>query len=281
MPAQSVLPSDCFGSAYGDCPVEYVEQPEPVGQGDAILRSAAQLGDTFFVVQPENINAGDIAAELQAAWRPDDLILVAGQERADFRLYAVMESAAGRVISIVEKPDTWADPEPLCSMGLYLCSKDYADCLTEAAPGPTSMITAIELAAKVGKAGVIQSQQQFLPLKYPGHLWNIARYLGLGDSPGRLQADSSAAQGRCIVSENCVLGEVSLDNVIMGENVVIGSGTRTVGDCDWDDLDAVVIGENATIGSNVLLKPGVRVGAGATVRSGTTVAEDVPDGSVL
>jgi NDP-sugar pyrophosphorylase family protein len=284
MPEQSLLPSDCLGPAYGGCQLRYVEQPEPAGQGDAILRGAALLGDTFLVVQPESINAGEIGTELRAAWRKDDFVLLAGQQRTDFQLYAVVEALQNRVISIIEKPVTAETPDPLCSMGLYLCSQEFAGCLTEAAPGPTSMITAIELAAKVGKAGIMQTHSEFMPLKYPGHLWNIARYLGLTDVPVISPADGSARfidPGRCIVSAGCDLGQVWLDNVIMGENVVIGSGTQTVGARDWNDMDAVAIGENTTIGGDVRLRPGVRIGAGATVTSGATIAEDVPDGAVI
>lgn len=284
MPDQFVLPSDCLGPAYGNCRLRYVEQPEPAGQGDAILRGAALLGDTFIVVQPESINAGEIATELLAAWRDDDFVLLAGQQRTDFQLYAVVEALQDRVISIIEKPGTAATPDPLCSMGLYLCSQEFAHCLNEAAAGPTSMITAIELAAKVGKAGIMQTRDEFLPLKYPGHLWNLARYLGLTEAPVISPADGSASfdnPGRCIVSAGCDLGQVSLDNVIMAENVVIGSGTKTVGDREWNDLDAVSIGENATIGSDVRLHPGVRIGAGAVVSGGVTVAGDVPDDGVI
>jgi NDP-sugar pyrophosphorylase family protein len=284
MPEQSVLPSDCLGPAYGHCRLRYVDQPEPAGQGDAILRGAALLGDTFLVVQPESINAGEIATELLAAWRKDDFVMLAGQQRGDYQLYAVVEALQDRVISIIEKPATAETSDPLCSMGLYLCSQEFTSCLTEAAPGPTSMITAIELAAKVGKAGIMQTRNEFLPLKYPGHLWNIARYLGLADAPVISPADGSARfgdPGRCIVSTGCDLGQVWLDNVIMGENVVIGSGTRTIGDRSWNDLDAVAIGENTTIGSDVRLQPGVRIGAGATVTSGVIVGGDVPDDAVI
>lgn len=284
-PEEVILPSDCLPTRYGDCLLHFVEQPIVAGQGDAILRGADLFGSSFFVVQPENINAGNIASELLAARMDGDLVVVAGQERSDYSLYAVLEHHAQRLTSIVEKPDSADSRAPLCSMGVYLFAKEFIDCLTVVKPGAMSIIDAIDLAAKAGRAGVVKSSNIFLPLKFPGHLWAYVRHLGLEFS---LRGSSivnatchELAQGQCLVSEGCVIGEVCLDNMIIGPNVVIGSGTRTVEQSTWDDLNAVVIGQGATIGPDVLLTPGVRIGAGANIGRGLSIDADVPDMAVV
>src|SRR6266487_3748105 len=290
----AVLPSDCLPAEYGDARLAFVEQPEPAGQGDAIIRAAHLLGESFFVVQPENINAGDVVIELARAAAPGDVAVVAGQQRADFSLYAVIEHSGNRLTGITEKPGSASSARPLCSTGVYLFGQSFVGHLAEFEPDPISIVLAIDQLGKAGKASVVARSHEFLPLKYPGHLWAYARYLGLAPSPAAMSAavpgaaampgrpadgdGSLAVLGGCIVSEHCTVGDdVSLHNAILAPGVVIGSGTEIANGGKWRDLDAVVIGEGATIGKNVTIAPRVRIGVGATIASGLTVERDVAD----
>lgn len=281
----AVLPSDCLPTRYGDSRVTFVKQPAPVGQGDVILRSAAALGDYFFVVQPENIEAGAIAIELLQTASNQDIVVVAGQERADFSLYAVLEYRGQQLISITEKPASASSARPLCSMGMYLFHNTFIDYVGALEPNPMSIIYAIDQVAHMGKASVTKSSHKFLPLKYPGHLWAYARFLGV-TSDSAVAANGSTKnsrycrsdQNKFIASEGCTIGDHAvLNNAILAPGVVIGSGTEILGGTQWNDLDAVVIGENATIGASVKILPGVRIGNGATVGSGLRIDADVAD----
>jgi NDP-sugar pyrophosphorylase family protein len=284
-----MLPSDSLPEEYGDCRLSFVEQPESAGQGDAILRSAHMLGDSFFVVQPENINAGDIAVELMQAAAAGDVAVVAGQARADFSLYAVLEHRGKRLSGIREKPRSAGGPKPLCSMGVYLFDRSFTGYLGEFEPDPISIVLAIDQLAKAGKASVAHSEHEFLPLKYPGHLWAYARFLDLVPRPGcdvggAQDPDGVYADTRldCIVSEGCTLGDdIALHNVILAPGVVIGSGAEIGASEGWDDLDAVVIGQGATIGANARIAPRVRIGVGATIGSGLQIDTDVADLAIL
>ncbi len=283
--AISLLPSDCLAKNYGNCQLYFVEQPTAVGQGDAILRSEHLLNDAFLVVQPENMNAGDIAPDLLRAAGEGDLAVVCGYPRPDFQLYAVLETKGNRLIGISEKPEVAPVSDPLCNMGMYFFHRNFIDILAEVPSAPESIIRALEEIARAGKASIAKSRHQFLPLKYPWHLWAYGRYLDLSASGSKEASGDPAAfnvynkqgTGRYIASEGCVLGDASLNNVIMGPYVVIGSGTRTESGPEHNDLHTVAIGQGATIGAGVVLKPGVRIGAGATVRSGTYVHVDVPE----
>ena len=70
-----------------------------------------------------------------------------------------------------------------------------------------------------------------------------------------------------------------LGNARIGENVNIGAGTIT---CNYDGAEKheTVIGDGAFIGSNTALVAPVRVGKNAYVGAGSTITEDVPDGSL-
>ncbi len=70
-----------------------------------------------------------------------------------------------------------------------------------------------------------------------------------------------------------------LGNARIGENVNIGAGTIT---CNYDGAEKheTVIDDGAFIGSNTALVAPVRVGKNAYVGAGSTITEDVPDGSL-
>ena len=278
-----VLPSDFLRENYDGTELTFLEQPTPAGQGDAILRTADAFGDSFFVVQPENINAGEVVLELLRTASDGDIAVVAARERKDFSLYAVIENNDQRLISITEKPSTASSATPLCGTGVYLLHKAFISYLANVSSDPTGLILALDEAAKFDKVSVARSQHQFFPLKYPGHLWAYARFVGLGVNSVNSSAELNEHEitrrriNRYIASTNCVVEPGSwLYNAILAPNVVVGAGAQTIRPSS-DDLDAVVIGEGATIGSNVRIAPAVRIGAGAVVASDAYVETDVPD----
>jgi NDP-sugar pyrophosphorylase family protein len=274
--ATPIRPSDVLPKTIDGRPIGYVEQPEPAGQGDAVLRCSDLLPAEFLLVQPENINAGTVAAEFAADPAAGQAVSVAVTPREDWQLYAVVEHDGPVLRAIVEKPSSAPEPTPLCNMGIYRLHRDFLDYLRAVPPDPYAMITAIGRAADAGRARITRSAAPFLPLKYPGHLWGHLRTLHDGTVPG------TERTGRKIVAPGAVIGpRARLDNAILGPGVTVGASTRTAPITEWDDLDAVVIGPDAVIGARVTLARGVRVGANSVVRDGAHVEEDVPDGAIV
>lgn len=274
--ATPIRPSDVLPATIDGRPVDYVEQPEPAGQGDALIRCSGLLADQFLLVQPENINAGTVAAEFAAEPDAGQAVTVAVTPRDDWQLYAVVEHDGPMLKAIVEKPETAPEPTPLCNMGIYRLHRDFLDYLRDVPPDPYALITAIERGAADGRARITRSAAPFLPLKYPGHLWGHLRSLQHGESPG------DERSGRLIVSPGTVIGPRSrLDNAILGPDVTIGADSRTAPVRQWDDMDAVVVGPGAVIGARVTLGRRVRIGADSVVRDGARVDADVPDGTIV
>jgi glucose-1-phosphate thymidylyltransferase len=274
--ATPVRPSDVLPESVDGAAIDYVEQPEPAGQGDALLRCADLIDDRFLLVQPENINAGIIAAEFAVDDDAGQAVTVAVTPRDDWQLYAVVEHDGPVLTAIVEKPQSAPEPQPLCNMGVYRLHRDFLDVLRTVDPDPFAMITAIERAAADGRARIMRTAAEFLPLKYPGHLWGHVRSLHDGKLPG------TERTGRLITAADAVIGpRARLDNAIIGPGATVGGGSRTAPVELWDDLDAVVIGPGAIVGSRVRLARGVRIGAGAVVRDAAVIDEDVPDGAIV
>ena len=290
--------------------LRYVEQSEPHGQGDAILQAATLLGDEFCVVQPENINAGDIVGELLAG-RPAGVAgAIAAQERAETWMFGVLAHSAGRVTAIVEKPERGQEPSKLCNMGVYVVGQAYLKLLAKEPDHPLSNLRALErLAAGPGLA-LVESKQEFFPLKYPWHLFAMRDYL-LKDGPflGEGGFVDGAVSPNCAIErdaviaagakvENCLIGAGSevhsdLANTITGAGVHIGEQVtikdtalvyqnvkvdvkgHTI-DTGLDNL-GTVIGHGTTIGDFVTIEPGVMIGAECDIKPHTKVTENVPD----
>jgi bifunctional UDP-N-acetylglucosamine pyrophosphorylase / glucosamine-1-phosphate N-acetyltransferase len=68
-------------------------------------------------------------------------------------------------------------------------------------------------------------------------------------------------------------------DAVVGSNVNIGAGTITA-NYDGANKHRTVIGDDASIGSNAVLVAPVRIGRGATIGGGSTIAKDAPDGKL-
>jgi bifunctional UDP-N-acetylglucosamine pyrophosphorylase/glucosamine-1-phosphate N-acetyltransferase len=68
-------------------------------------------------------------------------------------------------------------------------------------------------------------------------------------------------------------------DAVVGRDVNIGAGTITA-NYDGANKHRTEIGDGASIGSNAVLVAPVRIGAGATVAGGSTIAKDAPEGKL-
>ncbi|SDT11979.1 UDP-N-acetylglucosamine pyrophosphorylase /glucosamine-1-phosphate N-acetyltransferase [Halopseudomonas xinjiangensis] len=103
--------------------------------------------------------------------------------------------------------------------------------------------------------------------------------------PGtRLQR--KARIGNFVETKKAEIGEGSkvnhlsyIGDAVVGKEVNVGAGTIT---CNYDGVNKFVtqLGDGAFIGSNTALVAPVRVGAGAVTGAGSTITQDVPDGSL-
>jgi bifunctional UDP-N-acetylglucosamine pyrophosphorylase/glucosamine-1-phosphate N-acetyltransferase len=99
-----------------------------------------------------------------------------------------------------------------------------------------------------------------------------------------LEANSKA--GACVEIKKSTVGEGSkvphlsyIGDTTIGKNVNIGAGSIT---CNYDGerKHPTVIGDGAFIGSDTMLVAPVTVGEGAVTAAGSTIARDVPAGSL-
>lgn len=95
-----------------------------------------------------------------------------------------------------------------------------------------------------------------------------------------------AKAGACVEIKNSVVGEGSkvphlsyIGDATIGAGVNVGAGSIT---CNYDGFEKhpTVIGDGAFIGSDTMLVAPVTVGEGSVTAAGSTIARDVPPGSL-
>ncbi|MDE1854512.1 MAG: N-acetyltransferase [Thaumarchaeota archaeon] len=84
--------------------------------------------------------------------------------------------------------------------------------------------------------------------------------------------DRTRVQPYTVLSTHSLVGK----DVFIGAGVVLTNAKYPPGKRLWQ----TVIGDGAVLGSKIVTLPGIKVGAGAVVGSGSLVAHDVPPGEV-
>lgn len=295
-PHRSVADQLGDGSRYG-ARIRYVDQLEASGQGDAILEAAPLLEDEFLVVQPENINAGDIVEDILNARQGDELV-AAAQERDETWLFGVFSHQEGKVDGFMEKPPAGEEPSKLCNMGVYLLNREFLERLSEQKKSPLSHVEVLVEMARTGNVRAVPVPHPFFPLKYPWHLFAMAEHLGsrdgtpyIGDNvtvptsasidPAcAVESDCSLAEGvhltRCIIGAGSRI-ESSLASSILGAAVTMEKAV-TVDDRPRHTEDAVATVKGQTVMTE-MPRFGVVVGQGTILRAGSHIGSGVMIGA--
>ena len=99
--------------------VELVEQPEPRGIGDAVLRAVPNAGQAFAVLLPDDVitQAGHWR-QLTAAGAP--AVCVRPVPAAEIHRFGIVALRDGRAVQVVEKPAPGSIDSNLAILGRYL-----------------------------------------------------------------------------------------------------------------------------------------------------------------
>lgn len=292
--------------------IRYVDQPEPLGQGDAILRCVEQIdGDEFFLVQPENVNAGEVLSELMAV--PGNVMAV--QEQEQTWLFGVCAVDGDRVIDIVEKPAPGKEPSKLCSMAVAKLNRAYLTALRAGPADPISSVLALRRLAQDKQLRYVRTEHPFFPLKYPWHLFAIADHLKPAGRPylgeGVAVDPTAEVADDCVIEADTVIGpkvklfkaligagsdiRSSAADSIFGADVSIESGVTvetepvTAGhvrvDVKGNEIDTnlpalgTTIGQGTEIDHDSVISSGVLIGAQCQIPVETKITRNLPDRS--
>ncbi|MSU76320.1 hypothetical protein EXS54_02540 [Patescibacteria group bacterium] len=296
------------GAAYGAA-IRYVTQPEPLGQGDGLLRAAHLLGRDFLVIQPENINAGELVNNLMK----HDGNVITLQEKDETWLFGVCAVEGDTVTGIVEKPEPGTEPSKLCNMWVAKLTPDYLKALQSVPADPISSVTALGKLANAGELQYVISEHPFFPLKYPWHLFAMADHLkpegkpyigkNVTVDPTATISNDSAIENDATIGPNTVVTRSiigagskiasSITDTILGAAVVIKpaatirhqplDGGHVTVDVKGDQIDTdlaelgIAVGHGSVIEGAVTVSAGVLIGAESIIKKSVNIDKNIPD----
>jgi len=240
-----------LGDSYKGIPLQYVEQKQQRGTGDAVLTCAEYIRDSFIALNGDDLYAAEDLARL-AEVRQGAL----AKTVADPRLYGIYEvNAEGCAVRLVEKPKEIFSH--LANIGVYKFQTDVFGVLEDtplSERGELEVTCAVQTIARRSDFQVVEIHGHWFPIAYPWHL---------------LDANAWFLEHRL---EAKILGEVSPAAHITGA-VSIGKGTVIRPGAVIDG--PVCIGENCAIGPNCWIRPGSTIGNGCRIGQGVEIKNSI------
>ncbi|MFC6752624.1 sugar phosphate nucleotidyltransferase [Halorubrum tibetense] len=142
-----------FGDTFSGVPITYVHQREQLGLGHAVLQARHAVDGTFLLVNGDNVFVDGVTLALEAV-RAEGVDGVLGVEEAPrevARTTGVIETEAGGISGIVEKPDD--PPSQLVTTGCYVLPAEtfHACALVQpSAEGEYQLSEAVGLLCRAG-----------------------------------------------------------------------------------------------------------------------------------
>jgi mannose-1-phosphate guanylyltransferase len=228
------------GAAYG-LKLRYVEEPEPLGTGGALKYAEALLGERFVVCNGDVLTDLDLSAQIaqhETLGATATLALARVEDPSAYGLVSVHDDL--RVREFFEKPDAGGENlDALISAGVYVLERSVLELIPPGRP--------VSIEREIWPLLIANGMYGFLA----GGYW-----LDIGSPRGYLQGSFDLIEGQV---------ETSLAATMGSDHLSIAASARIEGRV----LPAALIGEDCQLaggvhaGSQVILGPGVRVGAGA------------------
>lgn len=156
-----------FEDRYGEVPITYVHQREPLGLAHAILETRRYIDDTFVVLNGDNVFGSSIRPAIDTVGEGvDGAIFVESVSPETARTTGVVEITDDRITSIVEKPET-AD-STLTTTGCYVLPKAIFHACELVQPSETGEYELSEAVSLLARAGF-----SIAPVKLDGWRVNV------------------------------------------------------------------------------------------------------------
>jgi bifunctional UDP-N-acetylglucosamine pyrophosphorylase / glucosamine-1-phosphate N-acetyltransferase len=188
--------------------------------------------------------------------------------------------------ALLESGVTLADPARIDIRGKLITGRDVAIDIGCVFEGEVTLGDGVRVGAYcVVRDSVLENGAELLPFCHVdgsrvGPAARIGPYARL--RPGAVLADEVHI-GNFVEVKASSLGRGSKANhlayvgdAVVGSNVNIGAGTITA-NYDGANKHRTEIGDDASIGSNAVLVAPVKIGRGATIGGGSTIAKDAPE----
>jgi mannose-1-phosphate guanylyltransferase len=236
------------GERYG-LRLRYVEEPEPLGTGGALKLAEDLLEARFVVCNGDILTDLDLGAQLAEHERTGAKATLALARVEDPSPYGLVRIAAdGAVEDFLEKPDAGDAVDPLISAGAYVLERSVLELIPD------------------GRA--VSLEHEIWPLLIGnGMFGHVAEgyWLDIGSPGPYLRGSFDLIEGEL---------DTSLAELMGREHLCVSPSARIDGRVSPAALilDDCAVAAGAHVGSQVILGPGVSVGAGSRVERAVILA---------
>jgi len=246
-----------FGNKFNDTSIEYVEQKEQTGTGNAILTLKEKIGDKFFVMNGDLIVSENTIKNFinfpDKKNFPNVICLKTVENPSEF---GVVEVKGEEIIGIEEKPEN--PKSRLINAGIYIFENEIFDIienLEKTERGEYEITDAIKI--------LIKKKKIYAYMMRDDELWvDVGRPYNLLDANEILLKNI----------KNEIYGNVEervtiKNNVFIGKGTEILSGSYIIGPC--------YIGENCKIGPNTFIRPYTSIGNNCHIGNATEIKNSI------
>ncbi len=264
---------DHFGPTYRDVTLTYVTQEKQLGSGHALLQARSAVDGPVLVVNGDRVVDGNSVAAVADRFEADpDTPALAVLERPDASQYGAVDVRDGKLVSIVEKPDS--DEYRLINGGIYAFPEDVFGAI-EATPrteGELALTDTISRMVERSEVRGVTTEGMWVDATYPWDLLAVAREVL---ARGRV-VQSEREEGVWVDESARVHDDATLQApVVVGPDCEVAAGAVVGPDAALGGN--VTVGPNATV-ENSVLDADTRVDAGSTLID-TVTGQDVDLGA--
>jgi len=231
--------------------LHYVDEPEPLGTGGALKYAEELLGERFIVCNGDVLTDLDLSAQLaqhEATGAAATLALARVEDPSAYGLVRVGDDL--RVREFFEKPDAGVEQlDSLISAGVYVLERSVLDLIPAGRP--------VSIEREIWPLLIARGMFGYIASGY---------WLDIGSPRGYLQGSFDLIEGQV---------ETSLSTTMGSDHLSLAPSARIEGRV----VPAALIGERCELapgvhaGSQVILGPGVRVGAGTRLERAVVLAD--------
>lgn len=228
----------------GGLDVQFVLQPEPRGQGDAIFKASQHLDhpDSLLIASPYHTDLGTVLSELwQRHQQSGAAALLLGAPTDQPQEYGILHVESDRVLGIEEKPDPTSLPDAapaIRALSCYSLNKSVIERL-ENTEGQYSLESCLDTVAKEDLVKWMKSPAPLVSLKYAWQLLSVAeKVLATMESS---TASSAQVASTAIIDDSA--GPVVIDEYAQIKDFAKISGPAYIG-------TGVLVGEHCFVRSS-------------------------------
>ncbi len=211
--------------------LKFIVQEKPLGTGDALLRAAKFIKNSFFLMNGECLEAKEYIREVLAKAQKKTLVVLAAPTKMP-HLFGILKVKKDKILDIVEKPKKGEAPSNLKNVGFYFLPKEFFDYLKKIPCHPYSLIQAIILYAKEKEAKMAFTQKAALFLKFPWDLFRYEKYLFGRFLKNKIEDSAEISKGAKIegkvqIGKNVKIYEAKISGpCYIGDNTIVKAGAK-------------------------------------------------------